>query len=74
MDPINREKHDVQKLRTLAQCIGITKPNNITSKNELIDKIQIVYQELVQFEEEIDQEDEIMRKIVSVPSLHEQRV
>ena len=33
MDGIDLEKHHVQKLRTLAQCIGIMKPNNITSKD-----------------------------------------
>ena len=29
---------------------------------------------MVQFEKEIDEEDEMMRNIISVPSLHEQRV
>ena len=74
MDGIALEKHNVQKLRTLAQCIGIAKPNNITSKDELIHNIQTVYQKMVQFEEDVDEEDELMTTIVSVPSLHEQRV
>ena len=74
MNGIALEKHNVQNLRILAQCIGIAKPNNITSKDELIHNIQTVYQKMVQFEEDVDEEDELMATIVSVPSLHEQRV
>ena len=69
------EQHSVQKLRILAQCLGITKPNIITSKEELIHSIDTVYRSIERFEEETDDEENKQTEIiVPSPSLHEQRV
>ena len=75
MDVTDLEQHSVQKLRILAQCLGITKPNIITSKEELIHSIDTVYRSIERFEEETDdEENKETENIVPSPSLHEQRV
>ena len=57
MDVTDLEQHSVKKLRILAQCLGITKPNIITSKEELIHSIDTIYRSIERFEEETDDKE-----------------
>ena len=67
MNAKNLEKYNVQKLRILAQCLGITKPNIITSKTELVHKISTVYQSL-----EFYKHEQAEQLVLDVPETQEQ--
>ena len=71
MNAKDKENQYVQKLTILTQCLGITKPNNITCKTELVHKITTVYKNVYTISIQDIQNQQILSTLTNAQSIEE---